>query len=188
MLKNNKHNIFLFSFLALFLFMGKDSFSQQQLYSLGLNTGVSNFESLSTSISGIQIGILYEFPAWFSKAFNFQTSLFYLRKTEYFLPEDSEGKYYPYFYGGTFSGVMRQRIKQDFFVEEQAGILLMKNKFFSDLSETNYGVSFGLAGGIDFRNNHITGFLLSIGYKGGITFNASKPSFNSFFLQTQYFF
>lgn len=188
MLKNSKHILFLLLFITLFLLTGKDSVCQKKLYSIGFNAGLCSFESMSISVSGVQFGLFYEFPAWFTRAFNFQASLFYLRKTEYFLPEDSEGKYYPYFYGGTFTGIMRQIIKQDFFVEEQAGILVMKNKFFSDADETNYGVSFGLAGGLDLRNDSLNGFLLSIGYKGGITFNASTPSLNSFFIQSQYFF
>lgn len=187
-LKNSKIFTLPLSLFLCFFFTCRISYGQMSTYSAGINAGLSTFESLSTSISGIHISGFYEFPAWFSKSFNFQTSLFYLRKTEYFLPEDSQGKYYPYFYGASFSGVMRQRIKNQFFAEEQAGFMILRNHFFSYKNETNYGVCFGLAGGIDLRNGTDKGFLLSIGYKGGITLNGDTPSFNSFLLQAQYLF
>lgn len=160
---------------------------QDNIHSVGINTGLSSFESLSVSVSGIQFSAFCEFPVWFSKAFNLQAALFYIRKTEFFLPDESSDKYYPYFYGASISGIMRQRIKNLFFAEEQAGLLVLKNKFFESIDETNYGISFGLAGGIDLTNDG-KGFLISIGYKGGMTFNASTPSFNSFLLQGQYLF
>ena len=175
-------------FLSLFLLAVNNTPAQEKPYSLGINTGIANFESLSTPVSGLQFTIFYEFPTWFTKAFNFQAALFYLRKTEFFLPEDSNGNYYPYFYGASFSGVMRQRIKDIFFAEEQAGLLVFKNKFFSNLDAVNYGISFGAFAGIDLRENFEKGFLLSIGYKGAITFNGDTPTINSFLIQTQYFF
>jgi hypothetical protein len=184
-----KNNFLCFLFVSLCFFAAaNNSYGQNKSYSLGIDAGLSSFQSLSISVTGIHTGLFFEFPVWFSKAFNFQTSLFYIRKTEYFLPEDNSSKYYPYLYGATFSGIMRQRINVHFFTEEQAGLLLLKNNFFADLNETNYGVSFGIAGGLDLREDLTTGFLLSVGYKGGITFNASTPSFNSFFIQAQYCF
>ena len=79
-------------------------------------------------------------------------------------------------------------IKSPFFIEEHAGLMILKNNFFGGINETNYGITFGAAGGIDFRGLSETGFLLGLGYNGGITFNGSTPSFNSFLLQGQLFF
>lgn len=161
--------------------------AQQKTYAAGISGGICSFESLSASVSGINLSASFEFPVWFSRAFNFQASLFYIRKTEFFLPEDEEN-YYPLFYGASFSGIMRQKINTPFFVEEQAGLMVLRNNFFRDIKETNYGIIFGAAGGIDLRTPELNGFLISIGYKGGITFNGSTPSFNSFLLQGNYFF
>ena len=161
-------------------------FAQQPSYAFGVNAGLSSFQSLSNSLTGIELSVYYEFPAWFSKAFNFQASLFYLRETEFFLPQSGNGQYYPYFYGATFSGIMRQKLSGSFFLEEQAGLLYMKNYFFSNYNQSNYGVNLGIAGGLDLRGNSFSGFLLSIGYKGGLTFNGDTPSFNSFFVQAHY--
>ncbi len=185
-IKNKKAGKYILLFF--FLLLLNNFQAQEKSYSIGINTGLANFESLSTPVSGLQFSLFYEFPAWFTKGFNFQAVLFYLRKTEFFLPEDSNGNYYPYFYGASFSGVMRQRIKDIFFAEEQAGLLVMKNKFFNNVDAVNYGISFGAFAGIDLRGDNIKGFLLSLGYKGAITFNGDTPTINSFLLQTQYFF
>jgi len=158
--------------------------AQNRTSSFGVNVGLSSFESLSTTVSGVQLGGFFEFPVWFSKAFNMQAGIFYIRKPEFFLPDNSAGKYYPYFYGASLNGVMRQRLQSVFFAEEQAGLMIMKNKFFQTIDETNYGVNFGLGGGIDLTIDG-KGFLLSICYKGGLTFNQSTPTFNSFLLQAQ---
>jgi len=182
-----KYFIISASAFLIVLLSGKDIRCQSWGNSFGINAGISSFESRSTSVSGIQLSAFYEFPAWFTDTFNFQASIFYLKKTEYFLPDDSDGRYYPYFYGATFSGIMRQKIKEHFFIEEQAGVLLMKDRFFSGNNGTNYGICFGGAAGIDFRSSAGTGVLLSTGYKGGITFNGDNPGFNSFFIQLQIF-
>ncbi len=173
--------------IVLFLIFSGRIEAQNKNYAAGLSGGISNFESLSASVTGIHLNASFEFPVWFSRAFNFKASLFYIRKTEFFLPED-ESNYYPYFYGASFSGIMRQKINSPFYIEEHAGLMVLKNNFFGSISETNYGITFGAAGGIDFRAGNETGFLLSLGYNGGITFNGSTPSFNSFLLQGQLFF
>lgn len=171
----------------LFLVLNNPIAAQNKIYGAGISSGISNFESLSASVTGIQLNASFEFPVWFSRAFNFKASLFYIRKTEFFLPED-KSNYYPYFYGASFSGIMRQRLKPPFFIEEHAGLMVLKNNFFSGISETNYGITFGAAGGIDLRAGSETGFLVSLGYNGGLTFNGNTPSFNSFLLHGQLFF
>lgn len=184
----NKFSKIFFILFFLLLINSNQSSAQERNYSLGLNAGISSFESLTSPVTGLHFTLFYEFPTWFTKAFNFQASIFYLRETEFFLPQQSDGNYYPYFYGASFSGVMRQPLNKGFFVEEQAGLLILKNKFFSGLEATNYGISFGAFGGIDLREDQENGFLLSIGYKGAITFNGDTPSMNSFLIQSQYFF
>jgi hypothetical protein len=184
----NRKSCKLLLFIFFLLIINHNSYAQESNYSAGLNTGIASFESLSAPVTGLQFNAFFEFPAWFTKAFNFQASIFYLRKTEFFLPEQSAGSYYPYFYGASLSGVMRQQIKETFFVEEQAGLLILKNKFFSAIEATNYGVCFGVFGGVNLKGNSGHGFLLSIGYKGTLTFNGDTPTINSFLIQAQYFF
>jgi len=175
-------------FLLVFLFISGISNAQTNLYSIGIDAGYSSMQSLSIPVTAGHFELNFEFPSRLSDDLDFQLSCFYVRDMNYYIPDNLTNQNYPYYLGLTFQGVLRQNIKSKLFAEEEAGVLLLNNRFFFNQNETNYGIRFGISVGLDLTGESSNGFFIGIGYKVGITFNGSSPSFNSLTLKSQYVF
>lgn len=183
----NKSKLKLFQLLLLFT-ISSNAFAQ--IHILSINTGISigtiNGNSLPFTVFGGKISS--DFNLWFSKEVTFQIGFEHVRKIEYFLPENSVGKVYPFINYYQIKALINQKFYKQLFLEEGVGLILLNDRSFSDTNIWEYGGTFSLSAGIDFRNEIDSGFMLSIGVNYGITINSTAVSFSLITLQTKYFF
>lgn len=176
-------NIILFAFLA-----WGNIFGQFNSFNAGAGIGAGEITGNSTPQSAFSIKLFADFKTWFSEDVSFRASYHYARKIEYFLPENRNGKYYPYLHSFSFQAFMDQKLTGLIFIEEGAGLSAVNDRTFSDTNEWDFGTEFSFLGGLDLRNDLSKGFRLGVNLDYGITFTGTTANFYLVSLQTQYFF
>ena len=184
-MKNNSALlIFIFALLSV-----SPVYGQFSDFDAGLSLGGGSIKGNSPSIGAMSGEIFGGFKAWFSDDVRFRINILYARKPEYFLPDNSKGKYYPFLAGGGINACISQNFSERLHLEEEAGIILLNDRTFSDRNSWSAGVNFNLAAEIDLRENHLKrGYAAAAGTSWGITFNDTRPTYYLLFLRLRYIF
>lgn len=160
--------------------------AQFQINGAGISAGIGQISGNSAPVTSLAGNLFFDFSLWFSNYVEFRTGILYARKIEYFLPENREGRYYPFIKSFSLKGVIQQKISGNFFMEEGAGIIYLNDRTFSDTNVWEPGVTFSVLGGIDFTDGFSSGVKLGLGLDYGITFTKTNASFSIINLQMQY--
>ena len=175
--------------LAIIFFLIALSNSSAQILSpsAGAYLGVGSIKGNSTAQTSFAANVFFDFKVPFITDASFRVNYLHSRKVEYLLPENRQGKYYPFIHALSLKAFINQSLGKLLYVEEGAGIVAVNDRTFSDTNVWDYGVAFNLLGGIDLRALD-SGFKLGLGTEYGITFNNTTASYFSFHLQSQYYF
>lgn len=187
MLSQNKSKIKLLQ-LVLLIAISTQAYAQVQIKSVnaGISIGSVNGNSLPFTAFGGKISS--DFNLWFSDEVSFQFGFEHSRKIEYYLPENRTGKVYPFINYYFLKALLNQKYYKRLFLEEGVGLLLLNDRTFSDTNIWEYGGTFSISTGIDFRNELDSGFTVSAGINYGITINSTTVSFSLITFQAKYFF
>ncbi|MBN1639467.1 MAG: hypothetical protein JW866_10895 [Ignavibacteriales bacterium] len=176
--------------LSFFIFIFASINIKAQFNSIGIggNLGISPMVGNFPAQTGLSGTLLLDVEPDFLGDLYFRFSYSYIKKLEYFLPDEGGSKYYPF--EKTIAGriLMKQNIGGSFFIEEGLGVLVLNDRTFSDINEWNLGVVFNLQLCTDLIENKEDGFILGIGSEFGATFTNTNAGYYSVFFQAKYTF
>lgn len=169
----------------LFLFVNIN-YPQIEKVNFGASIGLGEISSNSPSVTALGGNLFADFTLWFSEDLMIRTGFTYLRKLEYFLPENRQGRVYPFMKLFSIDAVIQQKLNNLIFLEETAGIIYLNDRTF-EVNEWMPGTQFSLLGGLDFKNDLQKGFQLGLGFKYGITFTKTSANFYMVYFQSKLF-
>jgi hypothetical protein len=170
------------------LSMANISYAQVKNFNAGAYIGAGEIKGNSPSITSLGLNLFFDFKTYFIKDVSFRFNFLYARKVEYFLPENSRGKYYPFISVLGLKAFIQQSLGGVFFIEEGTGIIVLHDRTFSDTDVWDLGTAFNILAGIDSRNLKSEGFTIGLGIEYGITFNNTTASYFLTYIQAQYHF
>ena len=154
---------------------------------IGVNIGLGQIKGNSPSLASLSGSILFDVNTTLWDGLTFRTGYHYSRKVEYFLPENSTGKYYPFVKYFSLQAVINQRMGEKFFLEEGLGIVYLNDRTFSDTNDWSAGTIFSGIFGIDFREFG-SGFTLGFGSEYAVAFSNYNASHVAVKVQSFYYF
>lgn len=179
----------LISFQLLLMFvLNTSSFSQIEFKSINAGLTIGSINNNSPSLTSFGGKLSTDFNLWFTNEVTFRFAFEHSRMIEYFLPENRTNKTYPFINFYSLTTLLEQSLYKKIFLEESVGLILLRDKTFSDKSYWEYGASFSLSSGLDLRNSESYGAKLSLGFNYGLTLNKTNLSFNLITLQVNYYF
>lgn len=154
---------------------------------IGLNIGIGQIRGNSPSLASLSGSIMFDIktPLW--NGLTFRTGYHYSRKVEYFLPENSKGKYYPLVKFYSFQAVIDQFISEKLFIEEGLGIVYLNDRTFNDTNDWGLGTIFSGMLGMDFKSKG-SGFTLGAGAEYAVAFSNKNASHVAIKIQSFYYF
>ncbi len=164
------------------------SFSQVKFTSVGASFGTGSIHGNSPSVSALSGSLSTDFKLWFSEVVSFRLGYTHARMTEYFLPENRTNKYYPFLNYYTLKGVIYQPLYKKLFIEETAGILVLNDRTFGDTNIWEFGGTFSLLAGLDFRDLEMKGITVGLSTSYGVTINSTTAGYSIFSIKAQYYF
>ncbi|MDF1611711.1 hypothetical protein [Stygiobacter electus] len=174
--------------LLLFFIINTNTFSQIKFKSINAGLTIGSISSSSPSFTTLGGKLSTDFNLWFSNDVSFRFGFEHSRMLEYFFPEDRINKTYPFVNILSLTSFINQNIYKKIFLEESVGLILLRDKTFSDRSYWEYGTTFSLASGLDFRDSENYGAKLSLGINYGLTFNKTSVNYNLIAIQINYYF
>lgn len=162
--------------------------AQIEIKGVGTSVGIGQIKGNSTAVTSLSGNVFFDFSLWFSEVVEFRSGFTYARKIEYFLPENREGRYYPFLRLFSLKGIIRQNLYNNFYLEEGVGIIYLNDRTFSDINEWEPGATFNILGGFDFSRGTYQGIKLGLGFNYGVTFTKTTALYSLFYLQLHYSF
>jgi len=175
--------IFLFSFILTSI-----CFAQIKYTNIGASLGIGSIHGNSPNVSALSGSLSTDFKLWFSDVVSFRLGYTHTRMSDYFLPENTTNKYYPFLNFYTLKGVIYQPLFKKLFIEETAGILILNDRTFVDTNVWVFGGTFSFLVGLDFRYEELKGITIGLSTSYGITINATTAGFSIFALEGKYYF
>ncbi len=159
------------------------NYSQINKVDPGASIGIGEIKSNSPSVTALGGTIFLDLTMWFSDDVWIRTGFTYMRKLEYFLPENREGRVYPFMKLFSLEGVIQQKLSGIIFLEECAGLIYLNDRTFG-VNEWMPGTQFSALCGLDFTDDLRKGSQVGLGFKYGITF--TKTNADYYLLSVQY--
>lgn len=156
----------------------------------GIHLGLGSVKGNSPSTFSYTGSVQFDFRLDFFDPFNFRISYLYARDFDILIPEDRQGRYYPYVQGFTLQGESGQYLSERVFIEGGAGLLYLQDRTFGDVDSWNIGTVFNIALAVelfDYRKSD-SGFILGAGIEYGITFTDTQPQYQSNHISIYYSF
>lgn len=177
----------LYLLVSIILIFASSSYGQIASAGIGINLGLGQIKGNSPSLASLSGSIMVDVTTTFWDELTFRTGYHYSRKVEYFLPENSRGKYYPFLKFYSLQVVINQKMGEKLFLEEGLGIVYLNDRTFSDTNDWNAGTIFSGLFGIDFRENE-SGFTLGAGAEYAVAFTNNNASYIAVKIQSFYYF
>lgn len=157
----------------------------QQTFGAGAYLGGGVISGNTSEKGSFSSSLFFEIDPGLYKDLSFRFSFLYHTDFNSILPGSTK-RYYPYLKGLGLKGITFQNIQPYFFIEEGVGIIALNDRTISGTDEWDYGASFSIAAGFDFRKFENKGFKLSLGTEYGLTFFKTLPSFFTLYFQFLY--
>ncbi len=175
-----------FTFVILFLsFEAKGQISQ---FHSGISIGTGSFSGETIPQSGLSASISFGFKHEITGDVAFRFSYTYIRKINYFFPENRIDKYYPLIQSLTVTANIEQAISERIFLQEGAGLSALNDRTFSGLNEWDFGIIFGLTIGVDFKDINSAGWRIGLGGEVAETFTNTTASYYLLNVNVYYYF
>lgn len=162
--------------------------AQFQSFAAGGSIGMGNISSEGVSALALTGSAMLEFETVFWEDIFFRLGYTYAQKINRFLPEDREGRYYPFLKMVTLKALIRQKPDKKIFIEQSAGITAISNHISNLKWGWEYGAGFALGGGLDFTNFRERGFMISLQMEYDLAVTGQLSDFFSVSFQTVYKF
>ena len=125
-------------------------------------------------------------PTPFSNVIIPRFSFIYAQNYNKLLPNNSDN-YHSFVKGFSLKAVINQNLKNNFYLEESAGLLALNDRVFSNNSVWDYGAVFSLLGGLDLRKETAKGLRIGLGVENGFTFSNTLAKYFTAYFQVQIF-
>lgn len=155
---------------------------------VGAYIGYGSIKGNSPAQSSLAGSLQFGFNHSWLNEIGIRFSYTYARKVNYFLPENSRGKYYPFIQAVAARAVIEQNLENYFFVEEGLGLCVLNDRTFSDIDEWAYGIVFSVMLGWDMRNSSNSGYKIGFNGESTLTVTSTTPSYFLLSIQSQYYF
>jgi len=162
------------------------NFSQVKKVNPGAAIGIGEIKSNSPSVTALGGKVYLDFTMWFSDDVLIRSGFTYLRKLEYFLPENRQGRVYPFMKLFSLEAVIQQQFSRVVFLEESAGLIYLNDRTFG-VNEWMPGTQFNILWGLDFSNHYHDGIQIGLGFNYGITFTKTNANYYLLFFQSKLF-
>jgi len=154
----------------------------------GAYVGYGSVKGNSPAQSSLGFNILFGFNHTFLSEIGLQFGYTYARKINYFLPESTIGRYYPYVQGFTAKAIIEQPLGGFLFIEEGLGLSAINDRTFSDVDEWDYGIVASLYLGWNLRKLSLDGFKVGFVGESAITFTSTTASYTMLGFRAVYYF
>lgn len=172
--------------IVLLFFFSTICLAQINSVSPGLTLGLGEIAGNSTPVTSFGGSLFLNFKLWFSEDVSFRTGFTYARKVEYFIPENRQGRYYPFIKSYWLKSFVQQKIYKQFFLEEGAGLIYLNDRTFSDINYWEPGITFNLTTGVDFNSQNRKGINLGLGIEYAMGFTKTNANYYLVYLQVIY--
>jgi hypothetical protein len=154
----------------------------------GAYIGYGSVKGNSPSQSSLGFSAIAGFSHSWLDEIGIQLGYVYARKLNYFLPESSRGRYYPYVQAFTIKAIIEQPLGGFLFIEEGLGFSAVNDRTFSDVNEWDYGIVASLYLGWNLRKFSLSGFKLGFVGESALTFTSTTASYTMLGFRTIYYF
>lgn len=141
-----------------------------------LDAGLGSIAGISPSVTTLDAGLAMEFSTNIFGGEQFRGRFFYSRKFEYFIPENREGRYYPYLKGFSFEYLITEE-SGGFEFQEGLGAVFINDGIFSPTNNIYAGIMFSFDALLPLHEVSEEGFGLAAGLNYGITFDGDQPRY-----------
>lgn len=150
--------------------------------------GAGTISSNSPQLGSISVKVGLESAPVFGNDFRIGVSYLWARKPEFFFPDRREGINYPYIWSVSVYGLIYQELSETFRLEEFGGVVLIKDRIFTDSHETAFGITFGMNLVIDINSNSTNNLIFGLSFENGATYSNTSPGYAqlSFFLRKHF--
>jgi hypothetical protein len=148
------------------------SFAQNLNASFGGGLGLGSFMGDFPSQTTLGSKIFLEIQSPFTFPDRIQIHFTAAQKVERFLPGTYNYDYYSYFVSFGISGLFKQYLNENIFINEGVGFIYLNDRSFSDINEWNFGMLISFNIGAPLSKNLDISFLSDY----GITFNNTNVS------------
>lgn len=169
--------------LLLFLMLSFFVLAQNSV-SIGSKLGGGIIKGNSPNQGSYFTSIFIDISTPLSKIIIPRFSFIYAQDFDKLLPNNSDD-YHSFVKGFSISAVITQDLKNNFYLEESAGLLALNDRIFSNNSTWGYGTVFSLLGGLDLRKESKKGIRIGMGLENGFTFSNTLVKYYSVYFQVQ---
>lgn len=160
--------------------------AQIRLHSIGTSLGIGTISGNSPQIFSSSLSLFTDACMESPEPVCLRLQLNFLNDFNKLIPENRQGKYYPFLKGGSVQMLFQQQVFKKIYFEEGFGPLVINDRTFSDVNIWSYGAVFSFSAGISFTEKGENGFSLAIISELGNTFTQTTPQYLSFSLQLKY--
>jgi hypothetical protein len=154
----------------------------------GAYIGYGSVKGNSPSQTSLGFNVFAGFShAWLSEI-GLQFGYTYARKVNYFLPENTKGRYYPYVHAVTAKAIIEQPLGGFMFIEEGLGLSAINDRTFSDVNEWDYGIIASLYLGWNLRKFSLSGFKVGFVGESALTFTSTTVSYTMLGFRVMYYY
>ena len=158
----------------------------QNSIGIGSKIGGGFIKGNSPNQGSYFVSLFVDIPTPFSNKIIPRISFIFSQDFDKLLPSNSDD-YHPFVKGYALSLTANQILKNNFYIEESGGLLVLNDRIFSNNSDWNYGVTFALLVGLDLKRNSEKGIKLGLGLENGFTFSNALTKYFSVYLQFHVF-
>lgn len=170
-------------FVFIIFFLSFNVFAQIKSFEPGFLFGIGEIRGNSSAVTSFGSTLFLDFKLWFSEDVSFRSGFTYARKVEYFIPENRQGRYYPFIKSLSLKSIVQQKIYKFFFLEEGVGLIYLNDRTFSDTNDWEPGIAFNITSGIDFSSYKKSGIKLGLGIDYGLGITKTNASYYLIYLQ-----
>ncbi len=144
--------------------------------------GYGNLSGNIPDISVFSFAGAVQFPSVVFADTDIKAEVMWAKTYKYFFPSGTI-KHHSYIASLAISGVIKQQLDENLFLEESAGYLLLYDKTYEFESSYNSGINFCAAIGINTDKKNPQSNSLLLGFNYGLTFTNNNTSFFVTYLQ-----
>ncbi len=160
--------------------------AQIKLQSIGTSLGIGTISGNSPQIFSSSLSLFTDACIESPAPVCLRLQLSFLNDFNKLIPENRQGKYYPYLKGGSVQMLFQQLVFKKIYFEEGFGPVIINDRTFSDVNVWSYGAVFSFSAGISFAEKGEKGFTLAMVTELGNTFTETTPQYLSLSLQVKY--
>jgi hypothetical protein len=167
------------------LFTSSAIFSQQRPFSWGIQLGLGSISGNFLSFTSLNPAVFTDISFPFTRPVYYKLKIGFHRNAEFFLAGGARNKYFPYILNFNLDACYEYNADKDVIVAQGAGPLILSDRAFIGIKETDIGVNFFVEVKIKTTTNP-EGSYFGGGFEFGNTFTNTTVNYTNFYLKYQF--